>query len=459
VGLCLYLTMIRVLVAASVTFGVARSETWTELGIGGCRAAGGVYDKRRSEKALGDAECRRACEEDEACTATVFGAKDSRTICHLLGGGPYTHTDHRSNFTCFTRSLKCTVPPERDGYDLSACNSQQSERPTCRIECAPGYTGDPVIRCLRAGGYFSLDGCAELSAKWAMHGAGSCRSLGGPHPFVSVTAVSRTECQARCQEDARCQAITYHAGSTSCELAREAPPASHRGSATDPDSECWRLGPPSLPTGSSYRGVGMNHPTEGVDNEFDVVIVVVVMIGALLITASLAVTHMLRVRLLERVSNAEKVSPPSFLTRLLCGPCALYYWEGSNPASRYATSWCCWRPSAYVVPNASLPTALQLPSNSQTLVEAWDSRDKSPCRAKPKTRAASPDRPSSKGSCSTRASTPGSKSGPHAMPIGRETDLGSPATGRSSHPSARGQVRGEPPPLPPLTNLPMPPRR
>jgi hypothetical protein len=464
----LELTMLRVLVAASVTCRAAAAETWIELGTGGCRAPGGGYDKRKSEKALGDVECRRACEEDDECTATVFGAKGSRTICHLLGGGPYTHADGRSNFTCSTRSVQCTLPEESDGYDFSACNLpyQPSELPPCQVECAPGYSGDPVVRCLGAGSTFSLDGCAELSTKWALHGAGSCSSLGGPRPFVSVSAVSRSACQARCQEDRRCLAITYDALTNGCELALETPPAYHGGIVSNHKPECWRLGPPSVSRGPDYHETGRGYHVKEVDTDVnddaDVVVSVTIVLGVLLLTASLTLTHFLRVRLLERVSRGEQVNPPSLLTRLVCGPCALYYWEGSDvPTSRYAASWCCWRPSKYVVQDRRSATA-HVSNAHRTPVQAFAEKPEKVARqAKSGGGAVSPERPCSKGSsrgssCSTRASTPGQYP---STPIGRVTDPGPPSDSISpslrSH--SRVQVRGEAPPLPPLTHLPTPP--
>lgn len=286
--------------------------------------------------------------------------------------------------------------------------------------------------------------------------------LGGPYPFVSISAVSRTACQASCQDDARCQAITYDADSTRCELALETPPALHEGSVIDPQPECWRLGPPSLPKGESYdpHGIGVSDRNGQVDSEADnpdAVVSVVVILCILLLTASLAVTHMLRVRLLERVSDGQKVHPPSLLARFLCGPCAMYYWEGNNVSlSRYATSWCCWRPSSYVV-QGTMPT-VRAPGRSRTPIEAFSaSPEKANPRVKHGSGSVSPERPCSKGSsCSTRASSPSLGSNPSPMRIGRETHPGSPSSDRCSNPSARGQVRGEPPPLPPLTRLPIP---
>jgi hypothetical protein len=237
------------------------------------------------------------------------------------------------------------------------------------------------------------------------------------------------------------------------------------------------MGPPSMPRGSFHaHGFAVTDSDREIDTDADnsdTVVSVVVVLCVLLITASLAVTRLLRIRLLERVSYGEKVNPPSLLTRLLCGPCSLYYWEGSSSIGRYAASWCCWRPSPYMVHDVPVPPPPRVPKVSsgvkKTPVEAFTaSPDKPTCRTKSRVGAVSPDRPtssSSKGSsCSTRASTPGSKGqspGPEAVSIGKESNPGTPTSNSPCRfsPSHRGQVRGEAPPLPPLTKLPMPPRK
>lgn len=240
----------------SLIRGVSATSVWTDLGAGGCRETGGRYEKQQVEKGLADsAACRSLCEADEACTATVFGTQAGETFCHLLSGGPYTHTDGgMSGFVCQVRSLNCSLPEADEamvaGYDVRECAGARSGSvPRCNMKCSFGYSGTPVARCLRDGGYFQLDGCARLSLDWAFHGGRSCSALGAPVSTASQTSVTLVACMSACQERSGCASVTYDVVTSRCDLFPEPPlvdTAVDRASSSPSARECWRLGAASL---------------------------------------------------------------------------------------------------------------------------------------------------------------------------------------------------------------------
>mmetsp|Transcript_45628 Transcript_45628/g.97480 ORF Transcript_45628/g.97480 Transcript_45628/m.97480 type:complete len:506 (-) Transcript_45628:124-1641(-) len=234
-------------------------SAWRDLGPGGCRDSGGLYDKRRVRRGLVDvAECRAACETDAACTGIVFGDRDGQTYCHILGGGPYVHADGiNSDFVCQARQLNCTMPTARFGYDVSTCGSVAADgisapQPPCHLlRCAVGFVGSPVARCLLAEGTFQLEGCATLSSAWAAHGPGDCQALGARPSFATRRSATRAACQAACQDEIECGAVTYDSNTSRCDIFALAPPAhtvaalAVSGGRALLGGECWRLGEPS----------------------------------------------------------------------------------------------------------------------------------------------------------------------------------------------------------------------
>lgn len=239
--------------ALALTASPAPSEflqaRWLDLGSGGCRAAGGGYERRASRGNISSAgQCQKACDADLECTALVIGSDlrgsdapplgvasdvefdsiSKQLRCHLLGGGPYTHADGRAGFSCHVREVLCNLPPEAPhGYDLSACEDVSSDTgaaiPPCALRCDTGFAGSPVARCLQHGGVFSLEGCATLRTdRWRLRGQSSCTTLGAPAPFTSQRSAScascRAVCEAACDTGDCCTAVTCDLSSLRCDL-------------------------------------------------------------------------------------------------------------------------------------------------------------------------------------------------------------------------------------------------
>merc|ERR1712224_670849 len=178
--------------------------------------------------------------------------------------------------------------------------------PPCLVRCAPGYRGLPVARCLSQGGFFTLEGCAAPSIEWTQHGQGECTVLGADPSFASRRAVTLAACQATCESNDGCVAVTYDDASSRCDLSARKPPPHNAGIRSSIDvPECWRLGPPGEPMRDPRSPNNNNWDTgagaegaDGRDSGDDGVVVIVAIVGILLVIAMVALTRVLRNRLI-----------------------------------------------------------------------------------------------------------------------------------------------------------------
>ncbi|CAK0816357.1 unnamed protein product [Prorocentrum cordatum] len=255
-----------VLVAFACTAPAAAAQQWTTLGTGGCRSQGGLTRKLRVQRGLADlADCRQVCDVDPECTAVVFGIFEGSTICHILAGGPYTHSDAQAaDFSCSVKTMYCRMPYQLSGYsfDRALCGPAAAS-PQCEVQCAQGYAGSPVAYCVTGGGEFGLEGCALLSSVWRLHASSGCTDHGALPAVATQYAASLAQCQAACEVHGNCAAVTYHAAVSRCHLfpGLTAPQQAAANASSEGHPECWTLDPavaspagPAVPSsGPSYE--------------------------------------------------------------------------------------------------------------------------------------------------------------------------------------------------------------